>query len=354
MSLLHNWGLSQELYLQSQEEKHLKIARVIEQQRGRYTLISSDGIVSAQISGRFQYFAEHPSEYPTIGDWVWMRQDADSELKIIERLADRKSWLSRGRPGSESKEQFICANVDYVFIASSLNFDFNPRRLERYITAAQAGKTTPVIVLTKLDLCDEVDSFLNRLGKIKDQAPVIALSALREEGIDALADYLPVGSTAALVGSSGVGKSTLINQLCPDVMQTVNMIREDDSKGRHTTSSRHMFVTKFGGLIIDTPGLREFQLSADEENLGDSFEEIELLAQKCRFRDCQHQTEPHCAVLKAIEDQELDLGRLRNYQKLQRELRHWETKHDPRKLSEMKKEFKKISKAIKKHPKLQR
>ena len=252
-----------------------------------------------------------------VGDWV---VHEPNETRVV-RVLERRSLLHRKAAGHTAHDQLIAANVDTLFITTSMNADFNVARLERYVALAHAGDVAPVIVMTKSDLCDDPDPFSDALRAALPRVPVVALDARDPAAAHALADWCGPGQTVAFVGSSGVGKSTLATALTGDAIETQD-IREDDAKGRHTTTSREFHRLAGGGWVIDTPGMRELQLAGASEGIDAVFADIVELAADCRFNDCGHETEPGCAVKAAIEAGELDAGRLARWQKLKREDAH--------------------------------
>jgi ribosome biogenesis GTPase len=298
-------------------------ARVIYAQRQLYGVVSDQGEHAAQVSGRFRYQTRCPSDFPATGDWVGIRIDPqgteDSATGIIHFILPRRTWLSRKAPGERVEEQLICANVDRVFLVTGLDRDFNLRRIERYLSAVYEGGAKPVIVLNKVDLCEDLESKLSDLGTVVFDLPVICTNALSGEGLEQMLPYLEQGKTVTFVGSSGVGKSTLINALLGAEVQSTRNLRSD-GKGRHTTTHRELFLVPGRGMVIDNPGMRELQLWAREERIADTFTEIELLAEKCRFSDCRHGSEPGCAVQEQITAGRLDPKRLESYLKQKREL----------------------------------
>ena len=253
-----------------------------------------------------------PRERPTVGDWVLR----DRETGLITRLLDRTSLISRQASGRESREQLLAANVDTLFIVSSCNQEFSLSRLERYLALAFQSQVEPVIVLTKIDLIEQADDFRRQAEELSPGLAVVMVNSKDPDLTEPLFDWLGRGRTVALVGSSGVGKSTLINTLTGRGKRQTGEIRDKDDRGRHTTTARSLHVLPQGGLLLDSPGLRELQLSAAEDGLAALFEEIEAAAVGCRFADCRHDGEPGCAVVEAVEQGLIDPRRLNNYRKL--------------------------------------
>jgi ribosome biogenesis GTPase len=285
-----------------------------------------------------------------VGDWVAVRKTA--QATEIRAVLPRQSAITREAPGAETAQQVIAANVDLVFIATSADSDFNLRRIERLLTVAYQSGAAPVIVLTKVDLGDP-DPFAAELATIATGVPVVAVSGRTGAGLEAVRAHLSRGKTAVLVGSSGVGKSTLINRLVgEEVLRTADVHKS--GQGRHTTSHRQLLKVPGGGLIIDTPGLREIQLWAGAEALAEVFVDIEALALGCKFTDCRHETEPDCAVIAALEGGTLDSSRFASYRKLQRELRAIEVKADVRLQIEERRKWKVIHKSVKQHMQVKR
>ena len=264
----------------------------------------------------------------------------------IECILPRKTKLSRKVAGRELNEQIVAANVDTVFVVSSLNREFNLRRIERYLTLVWDSGATPVVLLNKADLCVEAGAQAREVKNIAPGIPVLLLSALQQEGVESVRNQICRGQTAAFVGSSGVGKSTIINALSGATSLRVQPVREDDDRGRHTTTLRQMIFLPGGGIVIDTPGMRELQLWDSEEGLSRAFEDISTLAENCKFRNCAHGGEPGCAVEAAILQCRLVPERLENYRKLQAELRFQERKTDPEMARQEKERWKKIHKAM--------
>lgn len=303
------------------------VGRVLLEHKHSYRVITNEGEWLCSLSGKFKF--DHNREaYPAVGDWVVLEQMPGEEKGIIQQVLPRQSQFSRKVAGTTTEIQLVAVNVDYVFLVMSLNHDFNVRRLERYLLAAWDSGATPVVVLTKKDACEQVDYFISEVETIAFGVNVFAVSSVTGEGIDDLAALLVNGKTGALLGSSGVGKSSLINALSGEDVMEVSDIRADDSKGRHTTTHRELSLLPGGGLLIDTPGMREFQLWDSSEGISNSFQDIEELAIECRFRDCQHKKEPGCAIQEAIRTGLLKEDRYVSYVKLLRELAHIERKNN--------------------------
>jgi ribosome biogenesis GTPase len=318
--------------------------RVASANHGRFLLWTATGEIDASVSGSLRRTS---ALWPAVGDWVILRDDA----AVIVSVLDRKTKLARKQPEREVREQVLAANIDVLFIVSGLDRDYNPRRIERFLVLANESGARPVVLLNKADLAQELkldlDGIVASVQRMSPAMTVLPISALSDHGLDALPALLAQGETAALIGSSGVGKSTILNRLLGDERQRTSPVRASDSRGRHTTTSRQLFVMPGGWLLMDLPGLREVQLWATAEKLEDSFDDIQQLAQTCRFRDCTHGAEPGCAVCAAG----LDPARLANYLKMQKELAHLERKADPRLAKETRSKWKAIEKSVRHHPK---
>ncbi len=316
--------------------------------RDAYTVLSKCGSLPAQLSGAFRHHALD-GELPAVGDWVAL-QVPDGGSAIVHAVMPRHSALSRKVAGTETREQVMAANIDGIFVVSSLTSELNLRRIERYLTSAYNSGAAPAIVLTKADLHHDVSSVVSEVEAIAPGTPVHALSARTGAGMDELLTYFVAGQTIALIGSSGVGKSTLVNHLAREELLAVQSVRTDD-KGRHTTTYRRMVALPTGGFVIDTPGMRELQLW--EGSLEDAFDDIEDLARQCRFNDCRHADEPGCAVREAIQKGVLAPSRLSSYDKLQRELRFVESKRDARSRSQRRDKIKARTRASRQKAKLE-
>lgn len=292
--------------------------RVVGVHHELFDVLTSKGVKLCSPSGSFRQNAEL---WPTVGDWVVLTP-VDLDGGVVTDILSREEVLSRGAAGNETREQVIAANVDYIFIVSGLDHDFNPRRIERYVTLSWNSGATPVVVLNKADLVGDAEEYLLQVGEAAPGVDVVLTSALQGTGVENLQQRLQDGSTAVLVGSSGCGKSTLTNAILGREIQATQEVRSDDQRGRHTTSDRRLFLLPDGGCLIDSPGLREVGLWGDTEGVDEGFREIALLSEQCRFKDCSHQHEPGCAVLEALEQGEISQERYSAYLKQMRELEY--------------------------------
>ena len=311
-SALHDYGFVRFFAQQvSQEEmQNNRVCRVLEVQRSLITVF--DGAGKRSISLTSSLLTAAPDERPTVGDWVLL----DNEAAEIERVLERKSVFRRVAAGENADIQLIAANIDVLFIVTSCNEEFNESRLERYLSLAHEAGVIPVIVLTKIDLAEDPDSWIERARGVQSGVAVECVNALDKATFSGVNAWIEPGSTIALVGSSGVGKSTILNSLAGTRIAATSEIREDDKKGRHTTSHRALYKLVGGGLVIDVPGMRELKVAEIDSALAVTFDDIDALAAECRFADCRHESEPGCAVRSAVEDGEIPERRLRNYLKL--------------------------------------
>jgi ribosome biogenesis GTPase len=317
------------------------IARVAVEHRNSYALRCEDGSeIFATLAGRLRHETANREDLPAVGDFVRVRDT------VIEEVLPRRTVFLRKAAGKTMEAQVIAANIDTVFVVTGLDGDLNLRRLERYFLTARASGANCAILLNKADLCEDLDARMRQVRAIAPGADVVTISALHGDGIDALRPYLVPGETVAFVGSSGAGKSTLINRLLGRERQSTGAVREADSRGRHTTTHRELLETPSGALLIDTPGLRELQPWAGEEDVDGAFPEIEELAEQCRYRDCAHAGEEGCAVQAAIDDGSLDFDRFSNYRKMRKEAAYLDRQLDVRAQLDQKAKWKKIHKAM--------
>jgi len=329
------------------QEDNSTAGRVAAQHRGAYVVWAADAELRARAAGRLFYAHEVGAPIPAVGDWVGVQRNGDAAT--ITSILPRRSAFLRKRAGFGSEEQVLAANVDTAFLLAGLDDDFSLRRLERYITTAWDSGAAPVIVLTKADLCADVGEAVLSVETVAIGVPVVPLSNVTGEGLDGLAPHLAPGRTVVLLGSSGVGKSTLLNRLAgTELMRTAEIAA--DGTGRHTTTHRELVRLPDGALVIDTPGLRELQFW--EGDVSAAFDDIEALAAECRFRDCAHAREPGCAVLAAVDDGRLELGRLRSWRKFQRELEAIAARTDRRLRLARKKRWKEIAAHARQRPRL--
>lgn len=317
---MKNIGLSQRFTNEATLYPGLYVGRVISQYKKQYKVATENGEMIAEVCGKFRHDVKTSSEYPAVGDFVMIDRDNDTGGNaIIHSVLTRKSAFIRKAAGTSHDEQVVATNIDTVFICMSLNNDFNLRRVERYLGIAWDSGAVPVIVLTKADLCDDLPQKQAELNMVAFGVDVLVTSCISEDGFLSVKNYLGSGKTVAFIGSSGVGKTTLINKLTGENNLKTNETRNDD-KGRHTTTRRELIILPDGGVVIDTPGMRE--LGIDKADLSRTFVDIEQLSIKCRFNDCTHSSEPGCAVQKAIKDGLLSVDRLSSFLKLKKEARY--------------------------------
>jgi len=299
---------------------HVHPGRVAIEFNQIFRIYIEDGELDAVTAGRLKHRARGRAELPAVGDWVALRKRPEEDLGVIMAVLPRRSAFTRRAAGEVTGEQVVAANVDVVFVVMGLDRDYNVRRLERYLVMARESGASPVILLTKPDLCSDLAAHLREVTSLAGDIVVHVVNPKRGEGLEQLQGDLGAGTTATLLGSSGVGKSTLINRLVgADVLRT-REVRASDSRGRHTTTHRELVVLPGGGLVIDTPGMRELQLWDAGDSVRETFDEIEALAPGCHFTDCRHRDEPRCAVKAAVAEGKVAAGRLESYIKVQEEL----------------------------------
>jgi len=343
------WDDDWELELKDYPEDDPIVGRVTAVFRDQYLVRCAEREVRAEISGKLQFGAKAPPDYPCAGDWVVLK-DTQGELCIIEYLIPRKNFLSRKSAGTGGQEQSLAANVDIVFIVSDFENDFNLWRIERYLALARAENIRPIVLLNKSDLAPHPEVCVKKVKEIFPDGLVYTLSAVKREGLEVIHQNLEGDRTGIFLGSSGVGKSTLLNALTGSEIQKTSPVQARDGQGVHTTSHRQIFALPQGGLIIDTPGLREIQPWKDATELAGVFEDIDLLAAQCKFGDCRHDSEPGCAVKEALGKGLLAAGRFESYLRLQRDVEALKSKQDPSMRPDTKKGRENIERAKKQNP----
>lgn len=319
MNNLKRFGLSERFTNEAILYPNLILGRVISQYNNLYRVVTDTGEVLASVSGKYEFLAQHVEDYPVVGDFVMLdRSTGKGGNGIIHHTLQRKSAFKRKAVGVEGEAQVISANIDIVFICMSMNENYNLRRLERYLSVAWDSGATPVVLMTKSDLCINMDELLSEIQAIAMGADVLTTSSKDDSAFEKVNPYLKEGITACFIGSSGVGKTTLINKLLKNDTLATSEIREKDGRGRHTTTRRDLLLLPCGGIVIDTPGMRE--LGIDSADISKAFSDIDHIISKCKFSNCSHKNEPGCAVLDAIQNGQLSVKRYENYQKLKQEM----------------------------------
>jgi len=329
-------------------------ARVVWQGRERYRLSTGNAEWLGTLAGRFRHHTASHADLPVVGDWVLASVQPAEQTATLHRRLARRSQFSRGAAGRSTEEQVVAANVDAILLVTSFNRDFNIRRIERYLALTWESGAMPVVVLNKADLCTDHETWRAQIAPVCRGVPMFVTSAVSGEGMADLTRHIRLSGTTALLGSSGVGKSTIVNALIGGVSQAVRPIRDADDRGRHSTTARQLFCLPHGGVLIDTPGVRELALWNVEGGLEHAFHDIQTLAVQCRFRDCSHGSEPGCAVALAITQGELTPDRLDSYRRLQREDAYVRSRHDGSLRTDRTRQAKQIAKAVKLHDKLRR
>jgi ribosome biogenesis GTPase len=333
-------------FFEQQHKDGYEVGRVALEHKHMYRIYCEAGELLGELSGKSRYEAHEREDYPAVGDWVWITKQPGEQRVVIHGVLKRKSKFSRKAAGTGIEEQIVATNIDRVFIVMALNRDFNIRRLERYLLLAYESGASPEIVLTKMDLCDDVAARQSEVETVAFGVQIYTVNSLADDGVESILHTLVPGETIALLGSSGAGKSTLLNSLYGEERQKTAAAREGDDRGKHTTTHRELVVLPSGALIIDTPGMRELQLWEGSESMNVAFQDVDELAASCRFADCGHNQEPGCAIRQALSTGELDSERWTSFLKLQKELAYIERKADAGAARVEKDRWKKIHKQM--------
>jgi ribosome biogenesis GTPase len=344
----YGWGpfFENQLTPEERAERDSVVGRILEEHRRMYRVVTERAVRWGELPGRFYYDLVASGARPAVGDWVVLESATTGDRARIKRVLERRTKFSRNASGEEKAEQVVAANIDVAFLVTSLNQELNLRRLERYLALVAVSGARPVILLTKADLVPSPDEHLRAIAAIAPGVPVHAISARMNQGVEQLEQYLTPGSTAVLLGSSGVGKSTLLNRLVGDEVQATQEVRERDARGRHTTTARRLLRLPGGANLIDTPGMREVQLWEAEEGVEHTFADVVAFAERCRFRDCSHEKEPDCAVQAAVDNGDVPRERVEAYRKLLREIDAQNRKQDKAQGAKEKKRVKKLERAF--------
>jgi ribosome biogenesis GTPase len=333
------------------QQQGFSAGRIAIENRDNYLVLTGIQEYFAEVTGKLLFNATSSSELPKVGDWVIVSLFESENKAIIHEVFPRQTKLSRKIAGSKTDEQIVATNIDYIFIVQSCDEDFSLRRMERQMVMVHEGGAKPIVVLNKIDLRDNYEEYISQISRIVSNDEIVAVSAVTGVGMVQLKSLLEDGKTFAFIGSSGVGKTSLINKILGDDIFKINEVREKDSKGRHTTTRRHLIVIPNGGLLIDTPGMKEFQLWEADEGLDEVYSEIAELSVGCRFSDCTHTSEIGCAVIDAVEKGVLPKDRYESYLKLAKELAYLKNRQQQNRFNS-KNRFKSISRAIKNFKKL--
>lgn len=353
---LQQWGWNEFFEQQlNEDDDKLVIGRVIGEEKDRWRVqIDENTHVWAELPGRYRHQVLSRMDLPSVGDWIHCKYEEHQAVALVEKVLQRKTCLYRGAVGGGQEAQILASNIDTAFVVTSANLDLNIARLERYISLVWSSGAQPVILITKSELAEDIDRIVEDLQTEFVAVDVLAVSVATRTNLQALEKYLQPGKSAVFIGSSGVGKSTLTNYLLGEDVLATKEIREDDHRGKHTTTARYLFPLSNGSFVIDTPGMRELSLLDQEEGVAAQFADCAALEEQCRFSDCEHRTEPGCAVLAAFESGELDEDRWKRYQKLQRELRRKTVSEDPVQARLDREKLKKRQKQMYEHIKMKR
>ncbi|MBU2491904.1 MAG: ribosome small subunit-dependent GTPase A [Bacteroidetes bacterium] len=318
--------------------------RIAIENKNNYSVLIENGEVTAEISGKLMFSSESNSDLPKTGDWVILSVFENDNYGIIHNVLKRQSKVSRKKTGKAYDEQVLITNVDFIFIVQSLDNNYNINRLERYLTTVYQSGATPIVILSKADLCNDVELKIAEIQKSHSDVKIIAVSSFENIGIEEINNNLNSGTTYAFLGSSGVGKSTIINKLVGEEIQKTTEVRTGDNKGKHTTTKRELIILEDKGILIDTPGMRGLELWSANEGINTNFAEFEEFEGNCRFADCTHTHETGCAVIEAVKNNLIEQSRYDNYLKLRKELRYLETRVNHKVFLEEKKKWKEIQK----------